>query len=104
MDITLQHFEDCPHWHEADRLLRQALIEESIDAEVTYQAINTQDEAVEHGFKGSPTMLIDGVDPFTTSDAPVGLGCRIYATEDGPAGSPSLDQIRRALNTMEKRQ
>lgn len=104
MDITLQHFEDCPHWREADRLLRQALVEESIDAEVTYQVINTQDEAVEHGFKGSPTMLFDGVDPFTTSDAPVGLGCRIYATKAGPAGYPSLDQMRRALATTEKGQ
>jgi glutaredoxin len=100
MNVTLQHFEDCPHWRKADRLLNQALAEEGIDAEVTYQVINSNEEAVEHGFKGSPTILIDGVDPFFKSDAPVGLGCRIYMTEDGPTGSPSLGQIRRALTTM----
>ncbi len=36
-------------------------------------------------------------DLFAGSDAPVGLSCRIYQTPDGPAGSPTLDQLRAAL-------
>ena len=42
-------------------------------------------------------MLIDGVDPFTDPDAPTGLSCGIYLTEDGPAGSPSLHQLQQEI-------
>ena len=61
------------------------------------QLIQTPEAAEQYGFRGSPTVLIDGVDPFADPDAPVGLSCRMYATDDGYAGSPSLDQLRAAI-------
>ena len=45
----------------------------------------------------SPSVLVDEVDPFADPDAPVGLSCRVYQTPDGMAGSPTLEQLRRAL-------
>ncbi len=45
--------------------LLQALAAEGIEAEVGYHRI-TGDEAENLGLKGSPTILIDGVDPFPT--------------------------------------
>ncbi|MEE8330577.1 MAG: thioredoxin family protein, partial [Acidimicrobiia bacterium] len=50
-------------------------------------------------FRGSPTIVIAGLDPFSDPDAPVGLSCRVYRTDDGYAGSPSLDQLRGALSS-----
>ena len=64
---------------------------------VQYQLIETPEAAAEHGFRGSPTVLIDGVDPFTDPDAPIGLSCRVYRTEIGFAGSPTLDQLEDAI-------
>jgi len=40
---------------------------------------------------------VDGVDIFADADAPVGLSCRVYQTPDGPAGSPTLEQLRAAM-------
>ncbi len=47
--------------------------------------------------RSSPTVLIDGVDPFADPDAPVGLSCRVYRTAGGVEGSPTLEQLRLAV-------
>ena len=43
--------------------LNEALIAESTEAEVSYHRI-TDDEAIRLDLKGSPTIHINGVDPF----------------------------------------
>jgi len=98
MDITLQYFDDCPNWKLVDAHL-QALKVEGLDLEVAYELIETPEAAAEAGFRGSPTVLVDGVDPFAEPDAPVGLSCRVYRTAEGFAGSPTLDQLREAVGT-----
>ncbi|MDH3753601.1 MAG: thioredoxin family protein [Acidimicrobiia bacterium] len=96
MDITLQYIDDCPNWKTADDHLR-ALRAELPDLVVTHQLVNTPDEAEAVGFRGSPSILVDGIDPFADPGAPVGLSCRVYQTPDGPAGSPTIDQLRAVL-------
>lgn len=97
MEITLQYFDDCPNWKVTDRHLHSFIAEQALDATVRYQLIDTPEAAAEHGFRGSPSVLIDGSDPFAEPDAPVGLSCRIYLTESGPAGSPTIHQLKRAI-------
>jgi hypothetical protein len=46
-------------------------------------------------------VLINGVDPFPEGQAQPGLACRIYNTEHGQAGSPTLKQLRTAIATAE---
>jgi hypothetical protein len=53
-------------------------------------------EADELDFRGSPTLLIDGIDPFDAT-GPTGLFCRVYRTDAGPEGAPSLNQLLAAL-------
>ena len=98
MDITLQYFDDCPNWKITDRYLQTLVDEQGLDATVHYQLINTPEAAAaEHGFRGSPSVLIDGIDPFAELDALVGLSCRVYVTDSGPAGSPTLHQLQQAI-------
>lgn len=59
-----------------------------------------QAEAERSAFNGSPTILIDGRDPFAEPGATPSLSCRIYRTSHGPAGAPGLDQLRKALQTV----
>jgi hypothetical protein len=47
-------------------------------------------------------VLIDGVDPFANADAPIGLSCRVYQTESGFAGSPTLDQLEQVVVTASR--
>jgi glutaredoxin len=98
VNVTLLFFDDCPNWRVANDRLR-TLAREFTDVIVTHHRVDTPDEATRVGFRGSPTILIDGVDHFATDSDPVGdLSCRVFATPDGPAGSPTLDQLRRAFS------
>ncbi|HMG29247.1 MAG TPA: hypothetical protein VK585_03900, partial [Jiangellaceae bacterium] len=95
MDVTLQYFDDCPNWQTANERLR-ALADE-LDIRITYHRVSSVEEAEELAFRGSPTILIDGRDPFARGDEPSGLACRVYPTPDGPAGSPTTEQLRALL-------
>ncbi len=96
MDVTLLYFDDCPNWLDADRHL-ETLADEIPDLVVHRQVVDTPEEAERTGFRGSPSVQVDGVDLFADTDALVGLSCRIYQTPDGPKGSPTLSQLREAL-------
>ena len=94
MNVTLQYFDGCPNWRVADERLREALREAGVNgSQITYEKIETPEQAEEAGFRGSPTILLNGGDPFATPEAPVGLSCRIYQTDAGPDGAPSLSQL-----------
>ncbi len=97
MKIDLLYFDDCPNWRTAHDRLDQALVDSPDAPELTLVAITTPDDAQRLRFRGSPSILIDGRDPFATGTEPVGLACRIYETPDGPQGSPTSEQIRAAL-------
>jgi len=56
----------------------------------------TDDEAQVLRFPGSPTVRVDGRDLFP-GPVGVGLACRVYRTPDGPAGSPTVDQLVDAM-------
>ena len=101
MEITLQHFNDCPNWLDTMERIERVVEATGIDAAVRVQLINTPEAAEAQGFRGSPTLLINGTDPFADPDAPVGLSCRVYLTPDGMAGSPTIDQISAAITDLE---
>lgn len=88
MDVTLLYFEECPNWRTADERLRDAVARSGRDVVVRREAIRTPEEAGRLGLRGSPTVLVDGHDPFSDPDAPTGLGCRIYRSATGPEGLP----------------
>ncbi|WP_026821255.1 hypothetical protein [Arthrobacter castelli] len=96
MEITLQYFDDCPNWKIADERL-MLLAAERPEIVVKRQTVDTVEEAEQVGFHGSPSILIDGVDVFADASTPVGLACRRYMTDKGPAGAPTLEQVRAAL-------
>ena len=94
MDVKLLYFDGCPNWQVADDRLREALAQAGRDVvRVQRQRVTTPEEAEAAVFRGSPTVLIDGRDPFADPDAPVGLSCRVYRTEAGVAGAPTVQQL-----------
>jgi hypothetical protein len=98
MRVGLRYFDGCPNWRVAEARLRGVLTElGSPEVEIELERVETPEQAQAVAFRGSPTVLVDGEDPFLDDAAPVGLMCRIYATPDGPQGAPSVDQLRAAL-------
>lgn len=94
MSVVLQYFDGCPNWREADALLREALAQIGEgDVSVELQKVESLEAAVAAGFTGSPTVLVDGRDPFAVAGAQPGLACRVYLTPQGLRGSPTLEQL-----------
>lgn len=98
MDITLQYFHGCPNWKVLDERLTE-LLGGRDDATVIHQLVETPEDAARVGFHGSPSLLVDGIDPFATADTAVGFACRVFQTPDGPAGSPTTEQLHSVLDT-----
>lgn len=98
MKITVQYFDGCPHWKLADQRLARVL--QGLDREkftLEYQLIESPEMAERLGFRGSPTILIDGGDPFATGAEPIGMSCRVFRTEHGTDGAPTEAQLREVL-------
>lgn len=99
MNIEFLYFEDCPSHDQALARLQQVMREENVESPITITKIETEDQALERQFIGSPTILINGQDivPPVTG-AYVGLTCRVYRLEDGRFSPlPSVLMIREAI-------
>lgn len=98
--MTVVYFEGCPSWQEAGRRMRLALEQAGkVDVAIAFVAVATQAEAAAAGFRGSPTILVDGADLFPGMPEPSGLSCRVYATAGGVAGVPGLVDLTAALES-----
>ena len=94
MTITIQHVPGCPHEGLAVERVKEALARLGKPTlAVELYEVSDEVDAQRVGFRGSPTVLIDGVDPFADPTAPVGLACRLYPTAGGPDGAPSVEQL-----------
>jgi len=94
--VTLEvlHVRDCPHL--APMLER---LQRLTDRQVTIREIATPEEAAAYGMAGSPTLLVDGLDPFADGRPDeCGVSCRIYRDEQGRmVPVPTADQLRNAV-------
>lgn len=98
MLVTFLAIDGCPNADLARRRLVEALETLDLDtAIVTFTTVRTTAEAERLRFRGSPSILIDGIDPFAEGAAPVGLSCRMYRTELGIEGAPSVAALADAL-------
>lgn len=98
VDLELLVVPDCPH--ESGALSQLHLAAERLGLEtppVRTTVIGSHAEAVERDFVGSPTILVDGKDPFASPGQAPAVACRVYATPTGLSGVPPLDVLVAAL-------
>ncbi|MPY93995.1 MAG: thioredoxin family protein [Acidimicrobiia bacterium] len=93
MQIDIVHVPDCPHLGAVRTRLDQALARAGVAASIREVEVDTVEDAQRTGTRGSPTILIDGRDPFAVERAEASLSCRLYRTGDGVAGAPTVAQL-----------
>jgi hypothetical protein len=97
LELTLLIVPDCPNAAAFEERLAAALAGRP-DVVVRRREIASEREAAEAGMHGSPTLLINGVDPFAAPGQVPGLACRLYRDAAGRAtGAPPVAALRRAL-------
>ena len=99
MEIMVLAVPGCPNAPVLEARLAEALAGRP-PVTVIRQVIADEREAARWGMHGSPTLLINGHDPFTDAGtAEPAVACRLYRGEDGRlAGAPSVAALRRVLD------
>jgi hypothetical protein len=97
LKVELLYFDGCPSYQTAAKLLRAVMDDEGLTAGI--DLIKVADEAAARRLKfvGSPSIRINGVDPFLHGEADYGMGCRVYAAPEGLKGWPTKQMLREAL-------
>lgn len=94
--ITLRYLDGCPNWDVAKTRVEGALKQLGETTPLDLEQVESLQQADELDFRGSPTILINGHDLFEATGHP-GLSCRVYRTDAGLEGAPSVDQVVAAL-------
>jgi hypothetical protein len=99
MRLTILHVPDCPNIATLQERLSEVIADRGDVAIVERRQVDTEQMARELGMAGSPTLLVDGRDPFAEPGRAASLSCRLYRDEAGRiVGAPSLAQLRHALD------
>jgi hypothetical protein len=97
MHLTVLVRPDCPNAPVLkDRLA--GVLDGRADVSVSHEVISDEADASSWGMHGSPTLLIDGVDPFAEPGQLPSLSCRLYRADDGQvSGAPSASQLQQVI-------
>ncbi len=67
--VTLRYFDGCPNWKVALARLHEAIDGVGVDhVQIEVERVETPERAQELRFRGSPTILMNGTDPFDDDD------------------------------------
>ncbi len=99
--IELLYFDDCPSWAKGLENLKAALKDEGLnDADVQLVLVDNEEFAMKEKFLGSPSFRLNGEDLWPEERKSYHLGCRVYPTENGLKGSPTVEMLRQRMREM----
>ncbi len=102
MRLEIVQVPDCPSVALLEQRLDEVLAGSPTPIERAHRIVEDLEVAVTVGMAGSPTLLVDGVDPFAEPGVAPSVSCRLYRGEDGRVhGAPSVAALRRALGLTE---
>lgn len=103
MKIQLFHTADCHAWKESLSLLEDALKTKGVEVKYEVILVETEDQARDYKFIGSPTILINGidVDPLVKNVKTYSVSsCRTYFYQGKSFDYPQKEMIFEALNSQ----
>ena len=96
-ELTVLAVPDCPNATVLQQRLA-GLVAGRPGVMVTRRDITDLAEAARWGMRGSPTLLIDGSDPFAAPGMVPAVACRLYEAENGRVeGAPAVFALRQVL-------
>jgi len=97
MELTVLATPGCPNALMLEQRLAEVLADRPA-VTMTRRVITSAVQAARWGMHGSPTLLINGLDPFAVPGTNPGMACRLYPAGDGRlAGAPTVAELRRVL-------
>lgn len=93
MNVELLTVPDCPNADRARHRIAEAARQVGVAVTIDHRVIDSEDEAAARGMRGSPTILVDGVNVVTV---PADVG-RLACLVDLDRGMPSIEQLAELL-------
>ncbi|MEV3989874.1 organomercurial lyase [Streptomyces sp. NPDC049837] len=94
MALTVLMVPGCPKADVLRERLAEAMAGQDDDVRVEWREVRDEAEAVRLGMHGSPTLLVNGADPFVREGEAPSLSCRV---DPGGSAVPSVDRLRAVL-------
>ncbi|MEU9372670.1 alkylmercury lyase family protein [Streptomyces sp. NPDC048255] len=97
MRIAILTVPECPNVPVVQERITEAL--DGRAAVIDLVEVSDEGAAALWGMTGSPTVLLEGIDPFPIPGAPPSVSCRLYRDADGrTGGAPSVQALREAFS------
>jgi len=97
MQLTVLAVPGCPNAPVLEQRLA-GLLAGRPEVTMTRRVIADAAEAARWGMRGSPTLLVDGQDPFAGSGPGSVMACRLYPSREGRLdGAPAVSALRDVL-------
>jgi hypothetical protein len=91
--IEVQHFHGCPNSVEMIKRVREAITRSEVEIAYKEVLVDTPEKAELYKFRGSPTVLVNGIDLEGLPKPETGnLACRYYNN-----GIPSVETMINAI-------
>ncbi len=97
MELTVLATPGCPNAPVLEQRLAEVLAHRPA-VTLTRRVITNAVQAARWGMHGSPTLLINGLDPFAVPGTDPAVACRLYPAGGGRLdGAPTVAALRRVL-------
>jgi hypothetical protein len=98
MDLTVLAVPDCPNAQVLEGRLA-AVLAGRPEVTITRRVITNLAEAARWQMHGSPTLLVNGKDPFAEPGAAAAVACRLYRGDGGRIdGAPTEAALRQVID------
>lgn len=98
MHLEILQVPDYPNVPLLEQRIEHALSGVPIEWELRHVIIEDPRSAALAGMAGSPTLLVDGHDPFAEPDQMPSVSCRLYRDAVGAvSGAPTVTALRNAF-------
>ena len=98
MNVELLYVPECPNVTVARDRVVEAAKRLGLEAIIIERVVADEAEAIKAGMRGSPTIRIEGRDVAAGDDTPGSMSCRLFLTDSGIDGAPSVEDLVTALS------
>ena len=100
VSVEILYFSGCPSWKQTIENLKFVLAEKGVESVLKLTRIQSNEDAKDKKFPGSPTIRINGQDLFPIDQPNYCLQCRVYSTPDGMLATPTREMLKERLSHL----
>lgn len=99
VSIEILYFDGCPNAEDAREMVTDVINQAGVDAQIVMIKVETNADAREKHFIGSPSIRVEGKDVDTAGgeNQQYSMRCRVYFTDQGMSGLPPRAKLLKTI-------